>query len=82
MTESLRGGGRKGSARELCGGEWRLRSRGHGNVHFDVHVVAGDDLLPANGADLDLDVHNPQRFSADVDLHKTWIDGLVELTEP
>ncbi len=37
--------------------------------------------LPANGANLDLDVDNAERFSADIDLDEAWIDRLVELTE-
>ena len=50
-------------------------------VHFDVDVVAGDDLLAANGADLNLDVDNTERLGADVDLHKSRVDRLVELAE-
>ncbi len=52
-----------------------------GNVHFHVHVVACDDLLPANGADLDLHVDDAERLCANVDLHETRVDGLVEFSE-
>lgn len=42
----------------------------------DVH-----DALPANGADLDFDVDDLQRLCADIDLHETRVDRLVELSE-
>ena len=51
------------------------------NSHLDIDVIPGDDLLSANLADLDLDVHNAQGLCANIDLHKTRINGLVELTE-
>ena len=50
-------------------------------THLDVDVVARDDLLAANGADLDLDVDDFERLGADVDLHEARVDGLVELAE-
>ena len=50
-------------------------------AHFDIDVVARDDLLPANGADLDLDVDNAEGLGADVNLHETGIHRLVELAE-
>ena len=49
------------------------------NLHVDV--VAGDDSLPANGADLYFDVHNTERLGADVDVGKTRVDGLVEVSK-
>ncbi len=57
-------------------------SGGRGDVHLDVNVVAGDDLLPADGANLDLHVDDAQRLGADVHLDETRIHGLVELAEP
>ena len=50
-------------------------------AHFDIDVVARDDLLPANGADLDLDVDDAEGLGANVDLHETGVDRLVELSE-
>lgn len=50
--------------------------------HFDVDVVARDDLLPTDGDDLDLDVDDAHGLRAGVDLHQAGVDGLVELAEP
>ena len=62
----------------ICAGyEW-----GKGDAHFDIDVVTGDDLLSANGANLDLHVDNVEGLGADVDLDKTEVHGLVELTKP
>jgi len=33
-------------------------------------------------SDLNLDIHNAKRFGADVNLDQSWIDRLVELSEP
>ena len=52
-----------------------------GNVHLNVDVVARDDLLSANCANLNLDIHNAEGLRANVDLHETGVDGLVELSE-
>ena len=49
------------------------------NLHVDI--VAGDDSLPANGADLNFHIHNAERRSADVDVGKTRVDGLVEVSK-
>ena len=49
--------------------------------HFDIDVVAGNDFLPSNGTDLDLDVDNAEGLGADVNLNETGVDGLVELAE-
>ena len=50
-------------------------------LHFDVHIVASDDRLSANRNDLYFDVHDTQRFAANVDLDQAWIDSLIELAE-
>lgn len=52
-----------------------------GDVHFDVDVISGDDLLSADGADLDLDVDDAQGLGANIDLDESWVDGLIELSE-
>ena len=52
------------------------------DAHLDVDVVTRDDLLPPNGADLDLNVDDTQRLRANVDLNKTRVDCLVELPKP
>ena len=57
------------------------RAKEKGKLHFDVHIVASDDRLSANRNDLYFDVHDTQRFAADVDLDQAWIDGLIELAE-
>ncbi len=49
--------------------------------HLDVDIISCDDFLPADGAYLDLDVHDTKRFSADVDLDKPWVHGLVEFSK-
>ena len=49
------------------------------NLHIDI--VAGDDSLPAKGADLYFHIHNVERRSADVDIGKTQVDGLVEVSK-
>ena len=49
------------------------------NLHVDV--VAGDDSLPANGADLYFHIHNTERRVADVDVGKTRVDSLVEVSK-
>lgn len=51
------------------------------DVHFNVDVIPGDDLLSADGADLDLDINNTQRLGADVDLDESWVDRLVKLSK-
>ena len=38
------------------------------------------DSLLANGADLYFHIHNVERHGADVDVGKTQVNGLVELT--
>ena len=53
-----------------------------GDVHFDINVVSCDHLLTTDGANLDFDIDDAERLCADVDLYKSWIDGLVELAEP
>lgn len=52
------------------------------DVHLNVDIIAGDDFLPSNRADLDLDVDDTKRLRADVDLDETWVDRFVELAEP
>lgn len=42
----------------------------------DIH-----DRLPSNGTNLDFDIHDFERFSADVNLNQTGIHRFVELTE-
>lgn len=42
--------------------------------HLDVNVITRDDLLSADGADLDLDVNDAERLCADVDLDKAGVD--------
>ena len=37
--------------------------------------------LPSDGTYLDLDINDPQRFSADIDLDQARVDGFVELAE-
>ena len=49
--------------------------------HCDINIVPGDDLLPSNRDNLNLDVHNAKGFGADVDLDQSWIDRLVKLSE-
>ena len=49
--------------------------------HCDINIVPGDDLLPSDRSDLDLDVHNAEGLGADVDLDQSWIDRLVKLSE-
>jgi hypothetical protein len=39
------------------------------SAHFDINIITSDDGLPANGADLNFDVNNPQVFCADIDLY-------------
>ena len=56
--------------------------REEGGVHLNVDIVARDDLLAANGHDLDLDVDDADILSAGVDLHQTGVDRLVELAKP
>jgi len=51
------------------------------NKHFDVDVVAGDDRLSPDWADLNFDVHDLERLGAHIDLHESWVDCLVELAE-
>lgn len=51
-------------------------------AHFDINIITSDDGLPANGADLNFDVDNPQVFCADIDLYETRVDRLVEVAEP
>lgn len=62
--------------------EKQVEHKTRANVHFNVDVVPCDDLLPTNGADLDLHVDDTEGLRADVDLNQTWVDGLVELAEP
>ena len=50
-------------------------------VHLNVHVVASDDCLTPNWANLNLHVDNLERLCADVDLYKARVDRLVELAE-
>ena len=54
----------------------------HRSSHFDIDIITGNDLLPSNGTNLDLDIDNAEGLGADVDLDKTEVHGLVELTEP
>ena len=56
--------------------------RKNGGVHLDVDIVSRDDLLAANGHDLDLDVDDADVLRAGVDLHQTGVHRLVELAEP
>jgi len=50
-------------------------------VNVNIDVVTGDDLLPSNGADLDLNVHPAQVFRANVHVGKSWIHRLIEVAE-
>ena len=50
--------------------------------HFNIDIVPGDDLLPSDMSNLNLDVHNAKGLGADVNLYQSWIDRLVELSEP
>jgi hypothetical protein len=50
-------------------------------VDLDVDIVAGDDGLASNGADLDLYIHNAEGFRAHVDVGKSRINRLVEMTK-
>ena len=52
-----------------------------GDIHFDVDIVARDDRLTTDRADLDLHIDNTERLGADIDLNKTGVHGLVELPE-
>jgi len=50
-------------------------------VNFDVDVITSDDCLSSDWANLNLDVDDAQRFSADIDLNQTGVDRLVELSK-
>lgn len=50
-------------------------------VNLDIDVIPGDNSLPSDRSDLDLDIHNTQRFGADVDVDETRVDGPVELAK-
>ena len=73
MTESLQVGNTQ------YAGELRERREG---AHFNVDIVTGDDLLPADRANLDLHVDNAKRLGANVHLNETRVHRLVELAEP
>ena len=60
----------------MRGGGWKE------GVHLDVDIVARDDLLTADGNNLDLDVDDADVLCAGVDLHQAGVDRLVELAEP
>ena len=69
---------------ESLGGAWVsvcAAGREEGGVHLDVDIVARDDLLAANGHDLNLDVDDADVLRAGVDLHQTGVHRLVELAE-
>ena len=53
----------------------------HRSSHFDIDIITGNDLLPSNGTNLDLDIDNAEGLGADVNLNETGVDGLVELAE-
>lgn len=59
-----------------------MRMGAGGDLHFDVDVVARNDLLPADGDNLDLHVDDAHVLRAEVDLHQTGVDRLVKLAEP
>lgn len=50
-------------------------------VNLDIDVIPGDNRLPSDRSDLDLDIHNTQSFGADVDVDETRIGGPVELAK-
>ena len=50
-------------------------------AHFNVDIVTGDDLLPADRADLDLHIDDAKRLGANVHLNETGVHRLVELAE-
>ena len=43
-------------------------------AHFNVDIVTGDNLLPADRTNLDLHVDNAQRLGANVHLNETGVD--------
>jgi len=49
------------------------------NLHVDV--IAGDDSLSANGADLYFDIHNTEGLGAHVDVGKTRVDSFIEVSK-
>lgn len=51
------------------------------DTHLDVHVIACDNGLPADGTDLYFNIHNPQAFRTDVNLNETGVHGLVKLAK-
>ena len=63
---------------EVRGRKFDMKKR---DIHLDVYVVAGNDGLSSNWADLDFDVDNTEGLCADVDLDETRVDRLVELSE-
>ena len=73
MTESLRG-----RESQL----WSKTLSDVIHVHFDVDVVTGDDLLPADRTYLDLHVDDAKRLGANVHLNETGVHRLVELAKP
>ena len=63
----------------LVSGVFTRRIRSH--VHFDVDIIPGNDLLSANGTNLDLHVDDAKRLGTDIDLNKSWVDRLVKLSK-
>lgn len=51
------------------------------DAHFNIDVVARNDGLPSNWADLNLDIDDAQGLRAHVDFRQTRIDSLVEFSE-
>lgn len=50
-------------------------------VNLDVDIVASDDGLSANGADLDLHIHDAERLCTDVDVGEPRVYRLVEVAK-
>lgn len=51
-------------------------------LQIDVDVILGHDLLSRDGIHSDSNIDDPDGLSADVDVDKSRVDGLVELSEP
>jgi hypothetical protein len=43
------------------------------SAHLDINIITSDDGLPADGTDLNFDVHDAQVFRADIDLRETRV---------
>ena len=50
-------------------------------VNLNVDIVASDDHLSPDGANLDLHIHNAERFRADVNVGKARVHSLVEVSK-